>query len=439
MEKKGMFTGWKDVFSFTAAQNIKGKGYKLTTILIGLVIAIGFAAISIVMAVTQKDDSKDKVDVEEGFIGKVSTVYLVDNEVLDDELVATLVNTALSLEGVIENKITVEVIAEDKKAELVEEEKSLIIELAKNEEKTIVFNAITPNGSEEKEDLAEEYLEYVVSFVDVYGSAIAGVSEENIPYFMAPYMTQAAADKDDVHGMSVLMVNTLVPMLASAILFTMTTIYGQNVSKIVVAEKSSKLMEMLLTSIKPYALIAGKILATASLAICQVGIWIVSGFAGYKIGDIVATKINPDYINYFDRIMELMTIDNGANAFKWYSFVAAFVVIALGFLMYCVLAGLVGAMASKIEDLSTGMTLFQVPCMFGWLIVYLSPLIESKLILKLMNYVPFSSPFSVPGNIILGKCSILDCVISVAVLVATIFVLIIYTGKVYKGKLFNRK
>ena len=66
MKNKGMFTGWKDVFSFTAAQNIKGGSYKVVTIITAFLVAVVFALISIVMAAMQGDDS-DEIDVDSDF------------------------------------------------------------------------------------------------------------------------------------------------------------------------------------------------------------------------------------------------------------------------------------------------------------------------------------------------------------------------------------
>ena len=91
MEKKGLFTGWKDVFSFTATQELKGGKYKLSTILIGIIIALIAGAISFIMAFAQLDDN-DKVEVENDFLNKINKVYLVENEILEDDLMNTLIS-----------------------------------------------------------------------------------------------------------------------------------------------------------------------------------------------------------------------------------------------------------------------------------------------------------------------------------------------------------
>ena len=438
MKNKGMFTGWKDVYTFTAAQDIKGGSYKVVTILIGLLVAVVFALISVVMAGMQSEES-DEIDVDSDFAGKLSTVYLVDNEILQDEKMNELITAALSLDGAVPEKYTISIITQEKISEVIDEDKSVVVQLEDLGDYIITFKTLVPSEDADKKETAEEYLEYVVACADVYGAMVAEVPEKDMLYFAAPFLTQATSVEEGEQSLSVFLANMIVPMVVSMILYSMIILYGQNVTKIVVAEKSSKLMEMLLTSVKPYALIAGKILAIVSIAVGQIAFWAVCGFGGYKVGDIIATKMNPDYVNYLDAIIDMLAKDNGANAFTWYSFVMAFIFIVVGFLTYSVLAGLVAATISRLEDLSTGMALFQLPVIFGWLGAYLTPIFNIKVLDTVINYLPISSPFAVPGNIILGKIGILESMISLLILLLTCVGLILYTGKVYKGKLFNRK
>lgn len=441
MEKKGMFTGWKDVFSFTATQELKGGKYKGTTIIIGIFIALIFGAISVIMALTQLEDD-EKVEVENDFLNKINKVYLVENEILEDDLMNTLISSALSLEGAVPNAVEVEHITKDKITENVSNEKTLIVELICNTDgdyKEISFNAVVPEGDKDRKDDAEEYLSYVTTYIDIYGTTIAGVQPEDMPYFVAPYLTQAVSVNDKVQNMAIWLVGMFVPMIFSALLFAMIILYGQNITKIVCAEKSSKLMEMILTSVRPYALIAGKILATVSLALGQVLIWVACGFGGYFLGTVIADVINPDYVNYVDAVIDLFIASNGASAFTWYSVVLAFVFVAVGFLAYSVFAGFMASSVSKIEDLSNVMQIFQLPVMIGWMAAYLIPIIDSKLLNSIVHIFPLSAPFLVPGNLIIGKCGIIEAILSLVLLVAVTVGCIILTGKVYKNKVFYRK
>ena len=77
------------------------------------------------------------------------------------------------------------------------------------------------------------------------------------------------------------------------------------------------------------------------------------------------------------------------------------------------------------------------------LISYLVPManIETPdvLICKILRFVPFTSVFVVPSDILLGRMSILEGAISLGILIISCFMLIFITGKIYKNKLFNKK
>lgn len=442
MKKKGLFTGWTDVFSFTAAQNAKGTGYKATTIILGIIIAVAFSLISILMAVFQNgDDSSDNPDdigMETGFGTEISEIYLVDNEVLSDESMKNLVLASMSLEGVSDKKFDVTLINDSEKDSYIKgNDNAITVELSKTDDKNIVFSTYLSENSN-LIDVAEEYIDYVISYIDICGYGMAGVSAENMIYFTAPYYTQASSVNDSVENMGVMMASLLVPMIFSLLMYSMILMHGQSITKSVVAEKSSKLMEMMLTSVKPYALIAGKILAVATMAICQMLFWIICGYGGYQIGGIIAENINPDYINYADLIMDMMSVENGSQAFSIAAVIIAIAVLVTGFLMYCVLAGLVSASVDKMENISTAMSLYQIPVMIGWLVAYFSSFMDNDAILAVVHLVPVTSPFILPADIILGKCGIIEGIGAFAILIVSTVALIMVTGKVYKGKLFNR-
>lgn len=441
MKKNRLFTGWKDVFSFTAAQNMKSGGYKITTFLLGFVIAIIFSLISILMAVFQTGEGEgdDVIEVIEGLGEEISEVYLIDNEVLKDEKLKSLITLSLSLEGMVDEKINVTIIDEkDKNSYVNENENALTVQVTKQEEKVIAFSAYASENSPLNDGTADDYMEYVLSYIDAYGYQIAGVELEDLPYFMAPYHTQSSSVDDSVESVGVMLTEMLVPMLFSLLIYALVLMHGQSVTKAVVAEKSSKLMEMILTSVKPYALIAGKVLAVAAMAIFQLLFWILCGYGGYVIGGIVAENINSDYINYVDAIIEVISADGGAAAFSIGAVILAIIFIIIGFLMYCVLAGLVSASVSKMEDISTAMSMFQIPVIAGWLVAYFSSMFESEAIIKLVHMLPITSPFILPADVVLGKCGMVEAIISLVILSITTVVLILITGKVYKGKIFNR-
>lgn len=451
MEKKGLFTGCSDVMRFTAEQNIKGNGFKKSTIIVGFFIALVFAAISILMAVFQDDDEatsdvpgedsyEDMVEEDVATLSKISKILLAGGEALEEETMKNLVLTALSLEGLVEEKLTVEYVSSnDIKTSVAKDGNVIAVEMVEAENGRYEFYTYVKQDGEVNEDVADTYMEYVIMMIETLSYQMAGVTADDIIYMEAPYFTMSLSVEDEAEGLAVSLTEMLVPMIFSFLMFAMILMYGQSITKSVISEKSSKLMEYLLTSIKPYALITGKVVALSGMAILQLVIWIVCGVAGYFAGVYVAESINPDYINYMSLIIEAMSEESNAVAFSIPAIILACISMAVGFIMYCVVAALIASAITKIEDMSTTQTIFQIPVMVGWFVAYLAPAVGSDMLIKVANMVPVSSPFMLPANLVLGSCSILEGCISLAILLVTIFVLVIFTGKVYKGKLFNRK
>ncbi len=450
MEKKGLFTGCSDVISFTAQQNIKGNGFKKSTVIVGFIIAVVFALISILMAVFQDDETSSDIPGADNYeevvkedmeaLGHISKVLLVENEALDNETMNNLVTIALSLENLLDEKLTVEYVAGDGIKERVAKDENVIaVEMVEVENGRYEFHTYVKQDSKVGEDVADTYMEYVIMMVESLSYQMAGVTADDIIYMEAPYYTMSLSVNDEAEGFAVSLTEMLVPMLFSFLMYAMILMYGQSITKSVVAEKASKLMEYLLTSIKPYALITGKVVALSGMAILQLVIWILCGVAGYFAGAYIAEGINPDYTNYVSLIIDTMSKESDAAAFSVIAVVLALVSLMVGFVMYCVIAAMVAAAVSKIEDMSTTQTLFQLPVIVGWLVAYFAPFTGNDTLIKVANMVPITSPFILPANIVLGRCSIVEGAISLAILIVTIFVLVIFTGKVYKGKLFNRK
>lgn len=441
-DKKGMFTGFSKVYSFTAYQNIKGKGFKVSTILIGLLIAAIFAAISIIQALSQDnetdeyDDINSAIDVEEQF---AADIYVVNKTNLPMEMISGIKEAEMfkDCQFITVDEKDYESATEDTNTYLAGKDNAIVMSLA-DEEKELVIKYYIPNESSVDRDgvdtlssAFENYYEYVlVSQLDNLDESakamyIAGVNNVD---------TLKAGDEPD--DMGVMVAKLIVPMLFSLVLYMMVLMYGQNITKIVVAEKSSKLMETLLTSVKPYAIISGKILAVVSIAVFQMFIWVASGIIGFIAGDAIATSINSNYVNYMTEIINI--IKESSDAFDVLSIMVAILMVVIGFLLFSVLAGLVAAMVDKVEDISSAMSLFQLPVVVGFLAAYFVDMTENEGMKTVIRYCPLTSPFSVPSQMLVGEMGTLGGFLSLLLVVVTTFVLILFTGKVYKGKLFNR-
>ena len=158
------------------------------------------------------------------------------------------------------------------------------------------------------------------------------MTETEILLVNTPVWTQVNSTDKDENEMGVVIARAIIPAIFSLLLFMMICVYGQSVTKMVMSEKSSKLVEVLLTSVQPYALIAGKIMAVASIAIVQLLGWLVLGCAGFFAGNVAAEHIYPDYQNYVFLITDM--IKESGTGFSVQSMILAVLMTILGFFLY---------------------------------------------------------------------------------------------------------
>lgn len=438
--KKGMFTGFRKVFGFTASQNVKGKGFKLSTILIALVIAAIFAAISIFQAVFQdKDNGEDNIDniinTEEKFD---IDIYYVNETGINDLLIQGITEAeafkACSLLPV--EKSEFEKAKSDVNGYL-EGKKDAVVMILNEDENTVSVKYYIPYDTEVSEDTVEIIGEAFNSYYEYISvNQITDLDDMHMFLYNAEVYSASLKAGDEPDSFGLMLTKMLVPMLFSLVLYMMILLYGQNITKIVVSEKSSKLMETLLTSVKPYAIIAGKIVAVSGIAIMQMLIWLVSGVAGFYLGEKAAHAINPNYINYVSLIIDM--IKESSDAFSIGAVLIALLMVIIGFFMYSVLAGLVAALVERMEDISSVMGLFQVPVVIGFLGAYFVSMSENDTLKLIVKYFPITSPFYVPSGIMTGDIDMASGIISLLIVAVVTLVLIVFTGKIYKGKLFNR-
>ena len=224
-------------------------------------------------------------------------------------------------------------------------------------------------------DFVQNFAEAFKNYYDTNKYIGAGMTETEILLVNTPVWTQVNSTDKDENEMGVVIARAIIPAIFSLLLFMMICVYGQSVTKMVMSEKSSKLVEVLLTSVQPYALIAGKIMAVASIAIVQLLGWLVLGCAGFFAGNVVAEHIYPDYQNYVFLITDM--IKESGTGFSVQSMILAVLMTILGFFLYCVWAGFIASMVDRVDDVSTAMSLFQIPAMAGFMMSYICLLYTS--------------------------------------------------------------
>ena len=190
----------------------------------------------------------------------------------------------------------------------------------------------------------------------------------------------------------------------------------------VVEEKTSRVVEIILTTVKPRTLLLAKLLGIGSamlvfIACYLAGIVAGAGLAGVlpSMGKLTAAHVNP-----------------------WTFVPTVLVWLAVGYFTFGGLSGALASTVSRQEDLSA----VQTPVIFGAMIpmyvaIYLVPYAPDTTVTHILSCCPFLSPFMMPMRMALGAVGVWEQLLAFAVQIATICLLSLLAGKVYERSILH--
>lgn len=202
-------------------------------------------------------------------------------------------------------------------------------------------------------------------------------------------------------------------------LYMVILLYGQMVATNVATEKSSRAMEVLITSAKPTAMMFGKVLASCLAGLLQLIAVFGSAILFYSINKEQWGE-NPIITSIFDMPPEL------------FGFMLIFFI--LGFLIYAFMFGAVGSTASKLEDINTSVMPITMVFIIGFMVVMFSFASGEvdNLLMKICSFIPFTSSMAMFTRIAMSTVPWYEIAISIAVLVGSVIGIGVVSAKIYR-------
>lgn len=202
-------------------------------------------------------------------------------------------------------------------------------------------------------------------------------------------------------------------------LYMVILLYGQMVASNVASEKSSRAMELLITSAKPTSMMFGKVLASCIAGLSQ--LIAIFGTA------ILLFNINKSTLQSNVIFQSIFNIPLSLLIYMLIFFV-------LGFLIYAFLYGAIGSTASKLEDLNTTVMPVTYLFVFAFIVVMTSMssgTLDSTL-MKVCSFIPFTSPMAMFTRIAMSSVAWYEIAMSILVLVASVIGVGILSAKIYR-------
>ena len=219
-------------------------------------------------------------------------------------------------------------------------------------------------------------------------------------------------------------------MTYSLILMILVALTGSYVVASVMEEKTSKLVENLMVSVRPLALIFGKILAM----MCYVFSMIVIGAAGSFISNGIMNSVAGPSV-----ALEVSGMLNFSQLFTFAGVKGLIMLpcILLTYLMFSILAGLMGSACIKMEDSASAIGTIAMLNMAGYMVGMMLPNFAGTKALTIASVIPFVSSYIAPVAYICGRVPLWAFLLGLALQIVICVVLFVVCAKTYRKLIVN--
>lgn len=383
------------VMKFTIKDMVKRKSFIISTLIILILIVIGFNVPNIIKSISG-EDTGDKL-------------LIVDNEDIFEGSLEMLKQADLGTEIEIE-KATLEEIKT--KIENEEIENAIMIE---RQENNVKIRYIVKDMT-----MMEEVPETIVNAINTLYTNVQinklGLSSEQLQSITPNFeFSLEQTQEEKANG------NIFTMMLMSLVLFYAIYFCAYQVSSSITTEKTSKIMETLVTSTSPRTIVLGKTIGIGLVGLLQMVLIVGTALICAK------SFLDPELLN---TVLDMSNITP-------YLGIVTIVYFILGYLAYALLYALTGSTVSKPEDIQSANTPVAILAVIGFYLSYFTMMNPTSELNLFASLFPVSSPFCMPFRIMMGLSSGVDVAISIAILVVTILVIAHVAIKIYSNAILN--
>ncbi|MCM3399405.1 MULTISPECIES: ABC transporter permease [Oceanobacillus] len=386
------------VLSHTYITKVKTKSFIFSTLITLLIIA-GLANFQTIIDMFAGEESGEIVVVDE------SGVY---TEALQQSLAAAEEDIELvPFDGTVnEAKVAVQ-----------DGQYDAVVELTENEEQifdaTYFANTITESGNQM---IIEQHLQQLKIAIATQAS---GIDEARIAEIYAPIAFEAVALDESAKTEEELNQARGIVYVMLFVLYMTVMMYGQMIATDVATEKSSRVMEILISSASPITHMFAKIIGIALVGLTQIGLFIIVGY----------TLIRSKQEELVGGVFELFGVQDTSPMI----FVYAIVFFILGYLLYATLAAMLGSLVSRIEDVGQLTTPMMMLIVIAFMIAIFGLGAPESTFVTVTSYIPFFTPMIMFLRVGMLDIPIWEVALSLGIMVGTIAVLAYIGAKVYSG------
>lgn len=197
------------------------------------------------------------------------------------------------------------------------------------------------------------------------------------------------------------------------LLYMAILLYGTWILTGVTEEKSNRVVEVLLSALQPWQLLGGKILGIGALGITQFVGTVVAALVAFRVSGVEIPQIDPVVI---------------VNLILWF---------VIGFLVFAVMFGAAGSLASRMEDAQNVAFPMSMVAVIGFFISIAALDAPNGTAAMVGTFVPITAPFVVPVRVSLNAIPVWQFLVSLGVTLGSIVGLVVVGGRIYAGGLLR--
>lgn len=273
------------------------------------------------------------------------------------------------------------------------------------------------------------------------------VSEAVIAIFEErPAVENRRLNEEGVDEQSNAFISSIGGILIGVFIFIGLFGYGAVLMRSVIEEKTSRIVEIITSSVKPIELMLGKLLGVCLVALTQFSLWIAT-YAGVSI---LAAPVAQFFINQRmgDLQNTLTAVDSSGTAatasadidlsfLEQFSIDPVFILyffvfFVLGFLMYSSIFAAIGAAVDSEQDSQQFMTPVMLPILLGYMLNFRTAEVPDSTFAIVASLFPLTSPINMVTRMLVSNVSFWEVALSIVLLILSLIGMLLLAARIYR-------
>lgn len=390
------------MLSHTYKNKIMAKSFIISTVITVLLVLV-VTNLESIISLFQGDDAKEKIAV----VDETNELYPVFSKQLK----------AVDTDGDLDVKLSKQ--SEDEVTKQVKDESLDGMLIIKRDEKGTIsgtYKALTISDESTYQTLQQALTQTKTAV----GTAELGVSQETISSLYAPVTVGQKALKEGAKSEEELGQTVGLVYIMLFVIYFSVIMYASMIAMEVATEKSSRVMEILISSMPPIQQMFAKLLGIGLVGITQLAIIIGAGSLSLKLNQKSETASSVGgFLNLTD--VSATTV------------IYAVIFFLLGYFLYATLAAFLGSVVSRIEDVQQTITPMTLLVVAGFMIAMFGLNAPDAGFITVTSFIPFFTPMIMFLRVGMLDIPFWQAAVGIGITLLTIVILAVIGARIYKG------